>query len=149
MRRELRFKTFDNALEEIQRLEQGSVVSLGNWSFFQALDHCARAIRFSMGGTPLPRPVWKRRLIGFLVKHLVLLKGSLPAGIQNPRVSAQRVEGDVSIATLRLREAIDGFHGYTGPLTAHPFFGPLTKAEWEKIHLFHLANHLGFLQSEG
>jgi hypothetical protein len=148
MRRELRFKTFEEALAELERLEQGPVTPLGNWSFFQALDHCAGAIRFSMGGTPLPRPGWKRRLTGWIFKKITLWKGSIRAGVQNPRVSSQRVEGDAVETAQRLRETIKTFQSYNGPWTPHPFFGRLTKAEWEKIHIYHMANHFGFLERQ-
>ena len=146
MRRELRFKTFEDALHELICLEKGTAKSLGHWSFYQILEHCSGAMRFSMGGTPLPRPKIQKRVLGWIFKHVTLWRGFVPAGVQNPRMNDQRVEGDVVAAAQRLRETIAAYHTYSGPMTPHPFFGALTKSEWEKIHVFHMANHLGFLE---
>jgi hypothetical protein len=63
-------------------------------------------------------------------------------------MSPARVEGDARESAARLREAIATFRTYTGPITPHPFFGPLTKKEWERILIYHMANHLGFVRSE-
>jgi len=148
MRRELRFKTFDDALAELQRLEQGPVITLGDWSFYQILDHCAGSIQNSMNPNARPLPSLKKRVVGFIAKHVIFCKGCLPAGIQNPKAPSQRVEGDAQVAAKKLRDAITAFKDYSGPLAPHPFFGSLTKAEWQRILIFHLANHLGFVRSK-
>jgi len=148
MRRELRFKTLEDALAELDRLEQGPVTTLGNWSFFQILDHCAGAFRLSMSGQSSPAPGFKKRLLGWAIKHVTFFRGFVPAGVLNPRMSPARVEGDARESAARLREAIATFRTYTGPITPHPFFGPLTKKEWERILIYHMANHLGFVRSE-
>lgn len=144
MRRELHFKSFEDALVEVDDLLSGEVETLGTWSFFQILDHCAGALRFSMAGHPVPPRSLVERARGWLLLRLTFLRGSIPAGIRNPRIPDGRIEGDAREAAVRLREAASAFRAHQGSLTPHPRFGPLSKAEWEKMHLFHLANHLGF-----
>ena len=43
-----------------------------------------------------------------------------------------------------LREAIVHYAASPGPAIDHPFFGPLTKEEWDRAHLIHCAHHLSF-----
>ena len=35
------------------------------------------------------------------------------------------------------------------PPAPHPFFGPLTRAEWTRLHCIHCAHHLSFALPPG
>jgi hypothetical protein len=43
-----------------------------------------------------------------------------------------------------LRAAIAHYQASPGPVVAHRIFGPLTKAEWDRLQLIHCAHHLSF-----
>ena len=44
-----------------------------------------------------------------------------------------------------LRDAIAHYRASaTGPLAPHRVFGPLTKAEWDRLQCIHCAHHLSF-----
>ena len=43
-----------------------------------------------------------------------------------------------------LRQAIAHFRASPGPVIPHRIFGPLTRDEWHRLQLIHLAHHLSF-----
>jgi len=43
-----------------------------------------------------------------------------------------------------LRQAIAHYTASPGPVIAHRRFGPLTRDEWDRIQLIHVAHHLSF-----
>src|SRR5205809_727732 len=64
MRRELRFKNFEEVRAELARLEQGPVETTGVWSYAQILDHCAASLENSMKGLEREMSWWKRNIAG-------------------------------------------------------------------------------------
>ena len=44
----------------------------------------------------------------------------------------------------KLRRAIAHFRAAPGPFMAHRFFGRLTRDEWHRLQLIHMAHHLSF-----
>lgn len=146
MRRELRFQTLDDARAELDRLEKGPVETTGNWSYFQILAHCAKAINASMRGFSTKKSWFLRRLVGPLALRKVFKQGFIPAGAVSSAkgVSVQRVEGDEKAILAELKKLINEFEGYNGPLAEHPFFGKLNKKQWTRLAVMHLANHLGY-----
>ena len=44
-------------------------------------------------------------------------------------------------AAKRLLDAMDAFAQFSGPLRPHFAYGELTKPQYERAHLMHLANH--------
>jgi hypothetical protein len=48
-----------------------------------------------------------------------------------------------------LRAAISHYKASAGPVIPHRLFGPLTKAEWDRLQLIHVAHHLSFAVPEG
>jgi len=144
MRRELRFKTFDEALAELDRLEAGRVETLGVWSHAQILEHCAAAVEKSMDRFTKRAPWFIRLTLGRAAKRRILKQGYMEAGYGDRKT--ERKEGDAKAAAQRLRNAIARYRTHTGPLDGHPFCGRLSRDEWDKMHLYHTANHLGFLR---
>ncbi len=144
MRRELRFKTFEDALAELDRLEKGPVETLGRWSHYQILTHCAGAVEKSMDRFSNRAPWLVRQTLGRWTKWRILRQGFFNPGMGKQK--PDRVEGDAKAAAVKLRESIAKFRAHQGPLDEHPFCGPLTREEWEKFHLYHLADHLGYLR---
>lgn len=144
MRRELRFKNIDDARAELSRLEKGPVETFGNWSYFQILNHLARATEGSMKGIRREMPWWKRHVYGPIGYWDTVLKGYIQAGIQGPKI--ERVEGDEKAALTQLLKALDDFENHQGPFSDHPRLGTFDKKKWCLFHSFHMANHLGWVR---
>ncbi len=144
MNRNLRFKNLNDAVNELQRLDKGKVVTAKLWSYYQILNHCADSLEFSMSSYPRVMPSFIRKTIGKFFFKKLMKDGYMKPGSPNPGAPKKREEGDVVSALKRLRNSISIFTKYEGPFGIHPIFDELTKSEWEKLHTFHIANHLGF-----
>ncbi len=148
MHRHLKFKNFNDARQELDRLSQGPIETIGNWSYFQILAHCAKAIEGSTKGKTFEMSWWKRHLRGPLFFYYCAWKGAVPSGIGvNPNKPVERIEGDEKAALAQLHQALEIFEKFEGKLGEHPLMGPLTKKQWALFHSWHLANHLGHVRN--
>lgn len=145
MRRELRFKKIDDIRRELANLEKGPVITTGNWSYFQILEHCRKAVEGSMKGLQREMSWWKKHVIGPIGMYKTAMDGVIPTGIGSPMkgTPVERIEGDEKTALEQLRKALDDFEKFEGNLSSHPRFGPMNKKQWLLFHSMHLANHLG------
>lgn len=144
MRRELRFKNFSDIRQELTNLEKGPVVTTGNWSYFQILEHCRKALEGSMKGIHRKMSWWKMNVKGPLFFRKISRDGFLPTGVVSPlKEPVERVEGDEKSALEGLCKALNEFEKFEGPFSTHPYLGKLNKKQWVRLHAMHLANHLG------
>lgn len=144
MRRELRFKSFNDVKEELARLGQGPVETTGNWSYFQILTHCATSLENCMKGLKRDMSWWKRHVSGPRAYRKAVAAGFMPAGVgAQPGKPVERIEGDEKAALERLLKAMDNFEKFEGKLSEHPRMGLLNKEQWRLIIAIHMANHLG------
>jgi hypothetical protein len=141
MRRELRFRSFDDIRSELNRLEQGSVETTGNWSYFQILAHLTKAVEGSMKGLKREMPFWKKKVVGPILYRVFAMRGYIPEGIKGP--PADRIEGNEAEALAQFRKALETFEKFEGPLSDHPILGRLDKKQWTAFHSMHFANHVG------
>lgn len=150
MRRELRFKTLEDARRELSLLEAGPVETTGLWSFYQILTHCAASLENTIKGLRREMSWWKRHVIGPLAYQKIASNGVFPNGIQgNPLTSpAQREEGDEKAALARLRQALNDLEKFEGRFSDHPRLGNLNKKQWTYFHAMHLAHHLGHAKTK-
>jgi len=145
LRRELRFKNFNDIRQELTSLEKGPVVTTGSWSYFQILEHCRKALEGSMKGIQREMSWWKMNVKGPLFYWKVSRDGFVPTGLGSPLkgTPVERIEGDEKAALEQLRKALDEFERFEGPFSTHPYLGKLNKKQWLLFHSLHLANHLG------
>ena len=130
----------------IGRLRPESQQQWGRMSVPQMLAHCAMTMEMALGESPpLPRhPLG--RLIGWLAKRSLLVKGK-PLG-RNAPTHPTVVVGDqrnFQYERRRLEDSIDRFaNGGPQACTRHPhfFFGAMTPAEWSAFSYIHLDHHL-------
>lgn len=149
MRRELRFKTLDEARAELTRLESGPVETTGHWSYFQILAHCAKAVDGSTKGVAREMTWWKRHVTAPISYYKTAWDGFLSPGIgAKPGAPVERVEGDEKAALSLLRTALDHFEKFEGKMSDHPRLGGLNKKQWTRFHAWHLANHLGNVRTK-
>ena len=131
-----------------QRLDTLRIDSERHWgrmSVAQALAHCASGLEMAMGEIRPPRAL-VGRLIGSFIKPKVL--GNDEPFRRNSPTAGELVitdERKLDAERTRLYALIDRFLS-GGPSVCtthpHPFFGPLTPAEWAISMYKHLDHHL-------
>jgi hypothetical protein len=141
-RRTLRFVSLEEVMPDVERLLEGHS-TVGNWSLAQICRHVSTVMRRVVdlpASTPVDPSLWvpeerKREVLesGMIPEGLPTLPEVLPAEALDEREEAER-----------LRAAIAHYREATGPVIPHRIFGPLTKAEWDRIQCIHCAHHLSF-----
>jgi hypothetical protein len=141
-RRTLSYGSFDEIMPDVERLLEGHT-TVGNWSLAQICRHLAAVMR-RVVDLPASTPHDPSHLVGEERKRQVFDSGMLPEGLQGPQeVMPMKVLGEREEAE-GLRQAIAYYQASSGPVIPHRFFGPLTKAEWDRLQLIHVAHHLSF-----
>jgi hypothetical protein len=141
-RRTLRYESFDDVMPDVERLLEGHT-TVGNWSLAQICRHLAAVLRrhVDLPASTVFDPAdrvseeQKRRMLqsGILPEGIVAPPGVLPEAARSEREEA---EG--------LRAAIAYYRESPGPVVPHRILGPLTREEWDRFELAHLAHHLSF-----
>ena len=151
--RSLRLGSLDELLAEAKRLLESGYQMDGNWNLAQACLHISDWLRFPIDGYPKMNFVMSgmmrlaRWLYGRRLAKRLLAGEPFPAG--NPTVPETVAQPDAfqdEQAVARLEEVIQRFQAHDGPWFESPFFGPLEKADLEKVHTAHGALHLSFLR---
>ena len=145
VRRILRFETFDDALAEVDRLAARPYGRAGEWDLAQVCDHLADAFDSSVRGFEYRAPWLFRMLVGPLALRYIFARGNITVRGPLPRQFDPRPGTDAAASIAQLRAALRAYEAHTGPMVAHPFFGPMTRAAWDRLLLLHMARHLGFL----
>jgi hypothetical protein len=145
-RRQLHFDSLDEIAADVERLAACQKVrTLGNWSSGQVLQHLATTMDNSVDGFPnfVPFPV--RILLRLFMKQRFLTQPMSP-GFRLPKRAANMLPPETSweAALANFRRAMQRLKTESRR-SPHPAFGPMTVAEWEKIHCRHSELHLSFL----
>jgi hypothetical protein len=144
-RREVAYNSLDEVVADAERLSSSPVKVLGNWSAGQIFKHLAYAFNGSIDGLKLTFP-WYFCTIARLFKKK-LLSGAMPAGY---KMSGRNAEIAVPPLTsteeglAELRSAVSRL-AREPHRAVHPLFGPLTKDEWNRVHIMHANLHMSFL----
>jgi hypothetical protein len=149
-RRQLDFKTLDDAAADAERLRRDGYDKAGNWDLAQVCSHLTEWMRFPMDGypkTPLviaPMMWLARKTVGRKILDKILAKGFEPGGRTLPE-TVPAPGGDEAAAVARFRQTVERFGRHNGPFHPSPLFGQMTRDEWTRLNLAHCAHHLGFL----
>ena len=148
-RRDLAFENLSEVMPEVDRLLAG-YDRVGNWSLGQVCQHLTVIFTRSIEGWPTRAPWVIRRTVGPLVLTRVLSSGEMPEGIRTPQKLGLTpgTELDDRAEAEALRGAIRYYEAFTDSLPEHPFFGPLSRQNWDRLHRIHCAHHLSFLRSQ-
>ena len=73
----------------------------------------------------------------------------MPEGMMLPKKFWPKPGLDARAEAETLRASLHIFAAHAGPVADHPMFGPLTYAEWNRMHTIHCAHHLSFVQPNG
>ena len=143
--RNLSFVGLDEVPPEVERLLAGHV-AVGRWSLAQICNHIATGIRLTLDAPvrsfeSTPEKDADRRRFFEQGRFPEGMEAPIPVLIPTPDPNA-RAEADA------LRDVIDRFATFAGPLPAHPRLGPMTRDEWTRFHCLHCAHHLGFIVSD-
>lgn len=145
-RRTLTYATLQEIIDDATRLTAADAPTTGNWSNGQIFDHLARLMDYSLDGFSFQLP-WLFRVLGkHYFKSRILKNGMLP-GIN--------LKGDSSKALLpdtvdeqagleHLRHAIQRLISEPQRFPS-PFFGELSREEWDLLHRRHAELHMSFI----
>ena len=147
-RRTLHFHSLDDILADIERLNQGKIRTLGNWTPGRVLKHLSIVMIWSLDGAPVRAP-WYVRIIGWFIKNR-FLRNPMAAGFALPKdTEVYLVPGETS-----WEEGLQAIRGAIQRLKTEsqrkssPFLGELTGAQWDQLHCRHCELHLSFLLPE-
>lgn len=144
-----RFPSLDAAFAQVKALATAPGSRLtGTWSWAQVLEHCAQSIEYSLTGYPENKPALIRRTVGKLVHAHFAYQGYMKHGLAEAIPGAPALQaGTVQDGLARLEGAVSRFLAHQGPLAPHFVYDALTKAEYDRVHAMHLANHLAEVAS--
>ncbi len=154
--RNLRFETIADLSRELDALESAhnnnALVSTGNWSPGENLQHVARFFKAAFDGFGFMAPAPVRFLIRLFLKPIAL-KHTLRGGLKIPAKARPVLEPDPGVsfeqglAELRAQLArIDNAEKMQAP---SPILGPLSHDEWTSLQLRHAELHIAKLRPDG
>lgn len=113
------------------------------WNLSQVLQHLAQSIEFSMQGYPALKGAWFRRTLGSAAFAVFDSQGEMRHDLAEPIPGAPALDAAQALraSVNRLLDAMDSFAQFNGRLQPHFAYGALTKPQYERAHLMHLANH--------
>ncbi|MBX9789138.1 MAG: DUF1569 domain-containing protein [Pirellulales bacterium] len=144
-RRRLDFHTWPAALADIDQLHQTGYQRAGNWDLSQILDHVGEGLRTATRGNKNQGPWIVRKLLGPIILKRILKQRRMKAGIKVPQWWLPGPKHDESAAVDKFRADLSAFEKMITTPFPHPFFGQLSKAQWNDLILIHAAHHLSFL----
>jgi hypothetical protein len=145
----LRLTSLEAALAELDALAAADGPDVGDgWSVYRVAHHCKQSIDASIDGYPAMKPAIVRATIGRLVARRFLSKGQMRHDLTSPVPGAEAIaeDGDAAAAITALRESIARFRAHDGELAPHFVFGNLDKADYDKLHAMHIADHLSAIR---
>lgn len=119
------------------------VVQGSPWNLSQVMQHLAQSIEYSMQGYPVLKGAWYRSTIGSAAFAVFNARGDMSHSLDEPIPGAPALDASQALKTSvqRLLDAMEGFAAFNGTLRPHFAYGELTKPQYERAHLMHLANH--------
>lgn len=143
-RRVLRFESLDQVMPDVDRLLQGHQ-TVGNWTLGQICNHLSLAMLGSLEGYPLrPLPGFVRATAGRLIMNHMFKTEQIREGFWLPKKDSPKPGLDARAEAEALRATLGLFAAESEPKGVHPFFGKLTRAQWDQFHRIHFAHHLSF-----
>jgi hypothetical protein len=148
-RRELHFTKLAEIQAEAEHLATAPVRQLGNWPLGYALAHLAGSMKMSLDGVDFKAPFYIRLLAPLFKKRL--LRGPMKPGFQLPEQAAEVLMPRSAVSTeeglAQLRTQLDRLNRQAERVP-RPVFGPMTREEWDQLHLRHAELHLSFYVPE-
>jgi len=151
-RRLVAYTSLQDLWKDLDLLEQshraGTLRRLGNHDAGPNFAHLALAMKCSHDGFASLAPAWLR-LVGRISKKGTLSKPFRPGFNLRKQDESKAWDDSVSFdeGIRLLREQVArAMKPGASPSAAHPFFGPMTPAEWQVYYLRHAELHMSFLK---
>ncbi|MEH0167803.1 DUF1569 domain-containing protein [Paucibacter sp. JuS9] len=114
-----------------------------SWALTQILQHLAQSIEYSMSGFPEPKSRFFQVTAGNTAFAFFDARGKMSHSLEDPIPGAPALDANHSVkgSIQRLLDAMNAFAAFKGELKPHFAYGPLTREQYERAHLMHLANH--------
>lgn len=145
-RRDLRFDSYDELLSDAQKLADGEVMLVGNWTLGQIFQHLATAYNGSIDGLNF-KVSWIIKVMARLLMKKKFLYGQMPSGFQIPEKNrAEFVPEDstsIETALAALKAAVHRLQTESQRVV-HPVLGELSRDEWDNWHWRHAEMHMSF-----
>lgn len=151
-RRALKFRTLDEVVDDVRRLQANGYTSVGKWNLGQMAAHMSDWASFPMDGFPkapffvrgflwILKQAWGKRKFRSMLAAGVMESGSptMPETVYTPSDNEAEMV-DKFIKTVRRLQT------YTGEVHPSPVFGPMNRDELIQLQLLHMALHLSFLK---
>jgi len=145
-RRQLRFSSYEDILDDVHQLASAPTQSLGNWSLGQICQHLASAMDMATDGPPF-YPAWYVRLVAPMLKNRFLTRPMKP-GFKLPKNAGTLLPPEISTSdgVATLERAIARIQ-QTTEFKPHPVFGRMTGDEWHQLEFRHSEMHLSFIEA--
>lgn len=137
-------------LRQLRALPPDKLVSTGQWSVTEILQHCSQSIRYSIEGYPQLYSPWFQNTVGKLALNFFAAKGSMHHPLAQPIPGAPALVASLpnDLALRALMNDIQHFIAWQGKLQPHFAYGTLTKAQYYSVHYLHLSQHLTEIQQQ-
>jgi len=137
------FGSIDAALRTLEQLRMSAPRMTGAWDLAHVLHHAAQSIEYSLGGFPDLKPAWFRASVGAYVFALFNARGQMAHSLSEPIPGAPEIAQGQPLgpAIDHAIAALQAFDRHAGALAPHFAYGALSKPDYTRAHLMHLANH--------
>jgi hypothetical protein len=137
------FADIATAMRTLDRLRTQALHASSGWDLAHVLHHAAQSIDYSIEGYPQPKPAWFRGTVGSAAFAMFSVRGRMSHGLAEPIPGAPDIAAgqDLVAAVERVTQSLHRFERHAGPLAPHFAYGELTKVQYARAHLMHLANH--------
>jgi hypothetical protein len=143
------FADLRSALATLDQLRTEPLYATTGWDLPHVLHHSAQSIDYSIDGYPQPKPAWFRHTMGPTAFAMFSARGRMSHGLTEPIPGAPDIAQGLALgpAVERVMQSLLRFDRHGGPLAPHFAFGALSKPEFMRAHLMHLANHWDVVDS--
>lgn len=141
-RRTIRYEGLHGIMPDVERLLQG-YTTVGTWSVGQMCRHLASIMRASVD-LPASTQFDPSMRVDSDTRRAMLERGEIREGIPTSPALEPPADLDDREEAENLRAAIAHYEASPGPVIGHPLLGPLTRAEWDRMHCHHAAHHFSF-----
>ena len=132
------------ALAWLDRVTRVPAESTSAWTLAQMLEHAAQSVEYSLQGYPELNSTLFRSSVGPLAFRAFARRGRMTHATTEPIPGAPAlVADDVGAAAQRLAQALLHFEATPAAFAFPPHFayGALSKDDYLRAHLMHLADH--------
>lgn len=137
------FSDISSAMRTLDRLRAAPLRTRSGWDLAHVLHHAAQSVEYSLDGFPQVKPAWFRGTLGAVAFAVFSARGKMNHGLTEPIPGAPLIaEGQALDAAVdHAMAALLRFDKHTGAYAPHFAYGVLSKSDYTRAHLMHLANH--------